>query len=134
GADIKEFNTPRAEQAPNLHDLIAAVESCARPVCVAINGTALGGGLELALGAHYRVAQAKAEVGLPEVKIGILPGAGGTQRLPRVVGLETALNMIVSGAPVAAQALADTALFDAVVEGDSVDAAVALLKERISAG
>ena len=133
GADIKEFNTPRAEQAPNLHDLIAAVEASAKPVCVAINGTALGGGLELALGANYRVASAKAEVGLPEVKIGILPGAGGTQRLPRAVGLETALNMIVSGAPVAAAKLAGTALFDAVVEGDPAEAAVALLKEKIAA-
>ena len=134
GADIKEFNTPRAEQAPNLHDLIAAVESSAKPVCVAINGTALGGGLELALGAHYRVAHAQAEVGLPEVKIGILPGGGGTQRLPRVVGLETALNMIVSGTPVAAGRLVDTALFDAVVEGDPVAAAVELLQARIAAG
>src|SRR5690606_23789233 len=134
GADIKEFNTPRAEQAPNLHDVIAAVEDSGKPVCVAINGTALGGGLELALGANYRVAAATAEVGLPEVKIGILPGAGGTQRLPRAVGLETALNMIVSGAPVAAAKLAGTALFDAVVEGDPVEAAVALLEEKIAAG
>ena len=134
GADIKEFNTPRAEQAPDLHDVIAAVESSAKPVCVAINGTALGGGLELALGANYRVAAATAEVGLPEVKIGILPGAGGTQRLPRAVGLETALNMIVSGVPVPAAKLAGTALFDAVVEGDPVDAAVALLEEKIAAG
>ncbi|MEG3049613.1 MAG: enoyl-CoA hydratase/isomerase family protein, partial [Thermomonas sp.] len=102
GADIKEFNTPRAEQAPNLHDVIAQVEASPKPVCIAINGTALGGGLELSLGANYRVANARADVGLPEVKIGILPGAGGTQRLPRVVGLETALNMIVSGASVPA--------------------------------
>ncbi|MGY1410247.1 3-hydroxyacyl-CoA dehydrogenase NAD-binding domain-containing protein [Luteimonas sp. A611] len=134
GADIKEFNTPRAMQAPNLHDLIAAVEASARPVAVAINGTALGGGLELALGTHYRVAHAKAEVGLPEVKIGILPGAGGTQRLPRVVGLETALNMIVSGAMVPAARLEGTALFDRVVEGDVVEAAIELLKDRIAAG
>ena len=134
GADIKEFNTPRAVQAPNLHDLIAAVEASGKPMCVAISGTALGGGLELALGANYRVAAATAEVGLPEVKIGILPGAGGTQRLPRAVGLEAALNMIVSGAPVAAGKLAGTALFDAVVEGDPVEAAVALLKEKIAAG
>ena len=134
GADIKEFNTPRAEQAPNLHDVIAAVEASAKPVCVAINGTALGGGLELALGANYCVANARAEVGLPEVKIGILPGAGGTQRLPRVVGLETALNMIVSGASVPAAKLAATALFDDVVEGDPVDAAVELLKQKIAAG
>ena len=134
GADIKEFNTPRAEQAPNLHDVIAAVEASAKPVCVAINGTALGGGLELALGANYRVAQAQAAVGLPEVKIGILPGAGGTQRLPRVVGLETALNMIVSGAAVPAAKLAATALFDDVVEGEPVEAAVQLLKQKIAAG
>jgi 3-hydroxyacyl-CoA dehydrogenase len=134
GADIKEFNTPRAEQAPNLHDVIAKVEASAKPVCIAINGTALGGGLELSLGANYRVANAKAEVGLPEVKIGILPGAGGTQRLPRVVGLETALNMIVSGASVPAGKLAATALFDAVVDGDPVDAAIELLKEKIAAG
>jgi 3-hydroxyacyl-CoA dehydrogenase len=134
GADIKEFNTPRAEQAPNLHDVIAKVEASPKPVCIAINGTALGGGLELSLGANYRVANARAEVGLPEVKIGILPGAGGTQRLPRVVGLETALNMIVSGASVPAAKLAATALFDSVVEGDPVDAAVELLKEKIAAG
>ena len=134
GADIKEFNTPRAEQAPNLHDVIAKVEASPKPVCIAINGTALGGGLELSLGANYRVANAKAEVGLPEVKIGILPGAGGTQRLPRVVGLETALNMIVSGASVPAGKLAATALFDAVVDGDPVDAAVELLKQKIASG
>jgi len=134
GADIKEFNTPRAEQAPNLHDVIAKVEASPKPVCIAINGTALGGGLELSLGANYRVANAKAEVGLPEVKIGILPGAGGTQRLPRVVGLETALNMIVSGASVPAAKLAATALFDVVVDGDPVEAAVELLKDKIAAG
>ncbi|WP_202844063.1 3-hydroxyacyl-CoA dehydrogenase NAD-binding domain-containing protein [Luteimonas saliphila] len=134
GADIKEFNTPRATQAPNLHDLIAAVEASIKPVCIAINGTALGGGLELALGANYRVANAKAEVGLPEVKIGILPGAGGTQRLPRAVGLEAALNMIVSGASVPAAQLAGTDLFDRVVEGDVVDAAVELLVQKIAAG
>ena len=134
GADIKEFNTPRAGQAPSLHDVIAAVESSDKPVCAAINGTALGGGLELALAAHYRAARRGAEVGLPEVKIGILPGAGGTQRLPRAVGLETAINMIVSGAPVAAERLAATDLFDAVVDGDPVAAAIGLLRERIAAG
>ncbi|HOZ23421.1 MAG TPA: 3-hydroxyacyl-CoA dehydrogenase NAD-binding domain-containing protein, partial [Thermomonas sp.] len=117
-----------------LHDVIAAVEASPKPVCIAINGTALGGGMELSLGANYRVAHAKAEVGLPEVKIGILPGAGGTQRLPRVVGLETALNMIVSGASVPAANLARTALFDAVVDGDVVDAAVDLLKQKIAGG
>ncbi len=133
GADIKEFNTPRAGQAPSLHDVIAAVESSGKPVCAAINGTALGGGLELALAAHYRVARRGTEVGMPEVKIGILPGAGGTQRLPRAVGLETAINMIVSGAPVAAERLEATDLFDAVVDGDPVEAAIGLLRERIAA-
>ena len=126
GADITEFNTPRAEQAPNLHDVIAAFEASAKPVVMAINGTALGGGLEVALAAHYRVAVRGALLGLPEVKIGILPGGGGTQRLPRAVGLETAVNMIVSGEPVPAEHLAGTRLLDRVVDGDVVGAAVAL--------
>jgi 3-hydroxyacyl-CoA dehydrogenase len=134
GADIREFNTPRATQAPSLHDLIDAVEASAKPVAIAINGLALGGGLELALGAHFRVANAKAAVGLPEVKIGIVPGAGGTQRLPRAVGLEVALNMIVSGVPLPAAQLAGTALFDAVVDGDAVEAAVALVAGKAAAG
>ena len=129
GADITEFNTPRAEQAPNLHDVIAAIEASAKPVVMAINGTALGGGLEVALAAHYRVAVRGALLGLPEVKIGILPGGGGTQRLPRAVGLETAVNMIVSGEPVAAEQLAGTRLLDCVVDSDVVGAAVTLAAE-----
>ncbi len=124
GADIREFNRPEATQAPTLAAVIAAVESCRKPVIMAINGVALGGGLELALGAHYRVAAGEAQVGLPEVKLGILPGAGGTQRLPRAVGLETALNMIVSGEPVAAAKLSETRLFDRIVDSDVVAAAV----------
>ena len=126
GADIRDFNRPEATQAPTLADVIAALERCSKPVIIAINGVALGGGLELALGAHYRVAAGDAQVGLPEVKLGLLPGAGGTQRLPRAVGLETALNMIVSGEPVAAATLAGTRLFDRVVDGDVVAAAVAM--------
>ncbi|HET9033222.1 MAG TPA: 3-hydroxyacyl-CoA dehydrogenase NAD-binding domain-containing protein [Dokdonella sp.] len=129
GADITEFNTPLAEQAPNLHDVIAAIEASGKPIVMAINGTALGGGLEVAMAAHYRVAVRDALLGLPEVKIGILPGAGGTQRLPRAVGLEIAVNMIVSGEPVAAGQLADTALLDRVVDADVVDAAVAFARE-----
>ncbi|HPN78150.1 3-hydroxyacyl-CoA dehydrogenase NAD-binding domain-containing protein [Dokdonella sp.] len=124
GADITEFNTPRAEQAPNLHDVIAAIEASSKPVVMAINGTALGGGLEVAMAAHYRVAARDALLGLPEVKIGILPGAGGTQRLPRAVGLEAAVNMIVSGEPVPAAQLAGTRLLDQVIDGDVVAAAV----------
>ncbi|MEZ5463327.1 enoyl-CoA hydratase/isomerase family protein [Dokdonella sp.] len=128
GADITEFNTPRAEQAPNLHDVIAAIEASSKPIVMAINGTALGGGLEVAMAGHYRVAARDALLGLPEVKIGILPGGGGTQRLPRAVGLEAAVNMIVSGEPVPAGQLADTRLLDKVVDADVVAAAVAFAK------
>jgi 3-hydroxyacyl-CoA dehydrogenase len=96
GADIKEFGSPKAFAEPNLHTVIATVESATKPVVAAIGGACMGGGLELALGCHFRVALADAQIALPEVKLGILPGAGGTQRLPRVVGVEVALNMIVS--------------------------------------
>src|SRR5450830_675673 len=92
GADIKEFNTPKALAEPSLHTVINVIESSEKPVIAAIHSVCMGGGLELALGCHYRVASAGAQIALPEVKLGILPGAGGTQRLPRVVGLELALN------------------------------------------
>ena len=119
GADIKEFNSPKALTEPSLHTLIATVENSAKPVVAAIHTVCMGGGLELALGCHYRVALPGAQIALPEVKLGLLPGAGGTQRLPRVLGLEMALNMIVSGTPVASEKLAGTALFDAVYEAGS---------------
>jgi 3-hydroxyacyl-CoA dehydrogenase len=125
GADIREFNTPRMTAEPNLHTLIREVEASPKPVVAAIHGMAMGGGLELALGCHYRVAVPGADVALPEVKLGLLPGAGGTQRLPRAVGLEAAVNMIVSGATVPAKQLAGTALLDAIVEGDLLEGAVA---------
>ncbi len=125
GADIKEFNSPRALAEPSLHTVIRAVEQCPKPVVAALHGVAMGGGLELALGCHYRVAGPGAQVALPEVKLGLLPGAGGTQRLPRVVGVEAALNMIVSGATVPAEQLAGTRLFDAVLDGDLLEGAVA---------
>ena len=114
GADIREFNSPKALTEPTLHTLIRVVEGCAKPVVAAIHSVAMGGGLELALGCHYRVALPGAQIALPEVKLGLLPGAGGTQRLPRVLGLEMALNMVVSGTPVASEKLAGTALFDEV--------------------
>ena len=126
GADIKEFGTPAMIGAPNLHNLIAAVESSPKPVVAAIDGTCLGGGLELALGAHYRVAADSARLGLPEVKIGLLPGAGGTQRLPRLIGIENALNVILGGEPVPAPLFKGSPLLDAVVTGDVLAAAVAL--------
>ena len=127
GADIKEFNTPAALAEPNLHTLIATAEGSTKPVVAAIHSVCMGGGLELALGCHYRVAMPGAQIALPEVKLGLLPGAGGTQRLPRVLGLEMALNMIVSGTPVASEKLAKTALFDEVytVGADLLQSAIA---------
>ncbi|MDO5625715.1 MAG: 3-hydroxyacyl-CoA dehydrogenase NAD-binding domain-containing protein [Pseudomonadota bacterium] len=106
GADIREFGSPKAIQEPNLLSVIRAVENSAKPVVAAIHTICMGGGLELALGAHYRMAAPGTKVALPEVKLGLIPGAGGTQRLPRVLGVEAALNMIVSGEPVNAEMLA----------------------------
>ncbi|MGZ5112959.1 MAG: 3-hydroxyacyl-CoA dehydrogenase NAD-binding domain-containing protein [Usitatibacter sp.] len=129
GADIKEFNTPMATAEPTLHTLIRVAESSAKPVIAAIRGTCMGGGLELSLGCHYRVASPDAQVALPEVKIGLLPGAGGTQRLPRAIGVENALNMIVSGSSVPAAQLKGTALFDEIVEGDLLAGALAFAQK-----
>jgi 3-hydroxyacyl-CoA dehydrogenase len=125
GADIKEFNTPAAMAEPTLHTVIRVVENAEKPVVAAIHSVAMGGGLELALGCNYRVAVPGAQIALPEVKLGILPGAGGTQRLPRVVGLEMALNMIVSGTPVPSEKLAKTKLFDQMIDGDLMQGAIA---------
>jgi len=125
GADIKEFNSPKALAEPNLHTVISVVEGSAKPVIAAIHTVCMGGGLELALGCHYRVASPGAQIALPEVKLGILPGAGGTQRLPRVLGLEAALNMIVSGSTVMSEKLADTALFNEIIAGDLLQGALA---------
>ena len=126
GADVKEFGTPLATRAPDLRAVIDRLENSPKPVIAAIAGVCLGGGLELALAAHWRVARQDARIALPEVKLGLLPGAGGTQRLPRLVGLQTALQMIVSGDTVVATSLADTALFEEVTDGDVVVAATAL--------
>ena len=106
GADIKEFGSPKALQEPNLLSVILALEHSAKPVVAAIHSVCMGGGLELALGCHYRIAAPGCNVALPEVKLGLIPGAGGTQRLPRVLGVEVALNMIVSGEPVKSEMLA----------------------------
>ncbi|WP_395700005.1 3-hydroxyacyl-CoA dehydrogenase NAD-binding domain-containing protein [Aquabacterium sp.] len=124
GADVTEFGTPLAAREPNLRVLIDLVEKTAKPVVAAIAGQCLGGGFELAMGCHYRVALADAQLGLPEVKIGLLPGATGTQRLPRLIGLEAALNMCVSGNPVKAEAFAGTPLIDQIISGNLVDGAV----------
>jgi 3-hydroxyacyl-CoA dehydrogenase len=106
GADIREFGSPKAIQEPNLLSVIALIENCSKPVVAAVHTVAMGGGLELALGCHYRMAAPGASIALPEVKIGLIPGAGGTQRLPRVLGVEPALNMIVSGEPIKSEMLA----------------------------
>ncbi|MFZ6748017.1 3-hydroxyacyl-CoA dehydrogenase NAD-binding domain-containing protein [Undibacterium sp. Ren11W] len=124
GADIKEFNSAKAFAEPSLQTVINVIENSSKPVVAAIHSVCMGGGLELALGCHYRVAAAGAQIALPEVKLGILPGAGGTQRLPRVLGLEMALNMIVSGTPVASEKLAQTALFNQMLEGDLMQGAL----------
>jgi 3-hydroxyacyl-CoA dehydrogenase len=130
GADITEFGKP--PQAPSLGEVIAAIEAMPKPVVAALHGTALGGGFELALACHFRVAAAGARVGLPEVKLGLLPGAGGTQRLPRLIGPEKALGMIVTGAPVAApQALAD-GIVDEIAAGDLTTSAIAFARRVVA--
>ncbi|WP_339630049.1 3-hydroxyacyl-CoA dehydrogenase NAD-binding domain-containing protein [uncultured Sneathiella sp.] len=132
GADITEFGKP--PQEPGLNDVIATMESSTKPVVAAIHGTALGGGLETALGCHYRVANPGAKVGLPEVKLGILPGAGGTQRLPRVVGVPMALEMITSGNPIGAKKALEVGLVDEVVDGDLTEGAIAFAKKIAAEG
>src|SRR5919106_4671148 len=134
GADIREFNTPRSSAEPTLLTLLQAIEASAKPVIAAIHGMAMGGGLELALACHFRVAIAGAQIALPEVKLGLLPGAGGTQRLPRAVGVETALNMIVSGAAVPSEQLRGTPLFDAFMERDLLAGARAFAEAMVAEG
>ncbi|MBP5992068.1 MAG: enoyl-CoA hydratase/isomerase family protein [Piscinibacter sp.] len=132
GADIREFGSPKAVAEPNLLSVILALEASSKPIVAAIHSVAMGGGLELALGCHYRVTAPGAQIALPEVKIGLIPGAGGTQRLPRVLGLENALNMIVSGEPVASELLAKAPgqkLFDKLIEGELMDGAIAFARE-----
>ncbi|MGZ3580214.1 MAG: enoyl-CoA hydratase/isomerase family protein, partial [Syntrophales bacterium] len=129
GADIREFDKPFLE--PFLPDLIQFIEDSPKPVIAAIHGTALGGGFELSLGCHFRIAVAGAKVGLPEVKLGLLPGAGGTQRLPRVAGVQTALEMIVSGTPIAAAKAQSMGIIDEVVSGDLKAAALAFAQKVI---
>ena len=129
GADITEFGKPMKE--PGLAAIIETIENSSKPVIAAIHGTALGGGLELALACHYRVAVPDARCGLPEVKLGILPGAGGTQRLPRVVGLALALDMITSGDPIGAKQARETGLVDEVIAGDLKTGAIAFAEKVV---
>jgi 3-hydroxyacyl-CoA dehydrogenase len=132
GADIREFGTPAAVTEPTLHTLIRMVESSGKPVIAAIGGTCMGGGLELSLACHFRVASKGATFALPEVKLGLLPGAGGTQRLPRAIGPEAALNMIVSGASVPAAQFVGTALVDETVDGEVLAGALAFAHKAVA--
>lgn len=132
GADIREFGKPPIE--PALPVVLAAIENAVKPTVAAIHGTALGGGFELALACHRRVALADARVGLPEIRLGVIPGGGGTQRLPRLVGVERALDMILSGAPVTAEIAAAWGAVDEIVtrDDDLIDVAVAHARTMIA--
>ena len=130
GADITEFGKPPAE--PSLHSVLDLIEGSPKPVVAAIHGTALGGGLEVTLACHYRVGVKAARFGLPEVKLGILPGAGGTQRLPRVVGVEKGLSMMVSGDPIGSDEALKAGLIDEIVDGDLTAAGVAFAEKALN--
>ncbi len=127
GADITEFGKPM--QMPMLPIVVDRIESCTKPVVAAIHGTAFGGGLEVALASHYRIAVPSAKLGVPEVKLGLLPGAGGTQRLPRIAGVQKALEMATSGNPIGAEHAYEIGLLDRLIEGDLEQHAVAYAAE-----
>jgi 3-hydroxyacyl-CoA dehydrogenase len=132
GADISEFGKP--PMLPSLPELLNIVEASQKPIIAAIHGTALGGGLETALACHYRCALSTAQVGLPEVKLGLLPGAGGTQRVPRLAGIKAALDLITTGTPITADKALNIGLIDKVVEGDLLTAALDFAQEVIDQG
>ncbi len=132
GADIREFGKP--PQPPSLHDVQRIMEDSPKPIVGAVHGTALGGGLETALVCHYRVGDARARFGLPEVKLGILPGAGGTQRLPRIVGVEKALTMITGGTPIGAKEALSVGLIAEIAEDDLRGAAIAFAGRVLDEG
>ncbi|HRO61606.1 MAG TPA: 3-hydroxyacyl-CoA dehydrogenase NAD-binding domain-containing protein, partial [Burkholderiaceae bacterium] len=130
GADMREFNSPKTGLEPGVNTVIAALENSPKPVVAAVHSVAMGGGLELAMGCHYRVAAPKARIALSEVTMGLLPGAGGTQRLPRLVGLELATEMITTGASRSSDSLADSGLFDQIAEGDLLAAAIGFARQK----
>ncbi len=132
GADIREFAKPRIE--PFLTHVITIIEACTKPVVAAIHGAALGGGCELPLGCHYRVGDSSVKTGLTEVTLGILPGAGGTQRLPRLIGIEAALDMILSGKPIDAAKAKEVGFLDEIIEGDLVQGALDYAKQLLAEG
>ena len=130
GADISEFDKPL--ESPGLLDTLNAIEGCSKPVIAAIHGSALGGGLEVALSCHYRCAVPTAKLGLPEVHLGLIPGAGGTQRLPRIVGVEQALRMITRGVPIIATEAHKRDLVDLLIEEDLLEGAIAFAEQMVS--
>src|SRR5262249_25566514 len=137
GADIKEFGKITSGQRKrdlNFLDLIKAIEDCPKPLVAAIHGTAFGGGLETAMGFHYRVAVPSAQVGQPEVKLGLIPGAAGTQRLPRLAGVAAATQMCVDGNPIGAKEATSLGVVDRIIEGDLLQGAIGFLREKIAAG
>ncbi len=132
GADIAEFGKPPRE--PGLPEVLGAMENLNKPIIAAIHGTALGGGFEVSLACHYRCAVAGARVGLPEVKLGLLPGAGGTQRVPRIAGVKAALDMIISGNPVAAEQAREMGLINEIIEGDLIEGALGYARDLVDSG
>ena len=132
GADIREFDQPARD--PNLIVIVNHFDTIEKPIIAAVHGTALGGGLELALGCHFRVAGPGARVGTPEVKLGIFPGAAGTQRLPRVAGLDHALELIVLGEPIGAATALDYGIVDEIVEGDLLEGGIAYAEKVLAEG
>src|SRR6266849_8333490 len=137
GADIKEFTkmtSGKAKTGPGLLLLLLKIENCSKPVVMAIHGTAFGGGLEVAMSGHYRVAAPSAQVGQPEVKLGLIPGAAGTQRLPRLAGVAKAVEMCAEGNPIKAQDALQAGIVDRIVEGDLLAGAIAFAREVIARG
>jgi 3-hydroxyacyl-CoA dehydrogenase len=132
GADIREFGSAKAFAEPNLPTMIGIIERCSKPVIAAISGVCMGGGFETALGCHFRLATPDARIALPEVKLGLIPGAGGTQRAPRILGVEAALNLMAKGDTVPAAAFKATPLIDEYVEGDLLAAALAFAGKVIA--
>ena len=129
GADLNEFGKPSTP--PYLTEVVDTIEASAKPVIAAIHGTALGGGLEIAMGCHYRVAAPDAKMGLPEVKLALMPGARGTQHLPRLVGVEQALKIAALGEPISAVEAKAIGLVDALTEGDLLEAAIAFARRQV---
>src|SRR5207248_1102483 len=137
GADIREFGKITSGERKDkfsLTELMLAMEDSSKPVVWAIHGTAFGGGLEVAMGAHYRVAVASAQVGQPEVKLGLIPGAGGTQRLPRLAGVAKAVEMCAFGEPIKAPAALECGIVDRIIEGDLLAGAIAFAREILAEG